>query len=188
MTPAEPCKFRTPISRSHLHGASVKAIFQRGLCKLHKIQEGSFSILEDLHLCRQVQWPAQMPLALFRVIQHEGRPLRHSRRSHRFRHTDRSAATVAGQIRPAKQFINVCVFLLKRLKADSYTGSSWYLKTGVEHCARIRRAAIVAIKRDNTANNIVDNIVSSCVILFWDRISMLYSPKKSAFLLCEIKY
>jgi hypothetical protein len=31
MTTAEPCKFRTPISRSHLHGASVKAIFQRGL-------------------------------------------------------------------------------------------------------------------------------------------------------------
>lgn len=33
MTPAEPCKFRTPISRSHLHGASVKAIFQRGLAE-----------------------------------------------------------------------------------------------------------------------------------------------------------
>ena len=27
MTPAEPCKFRTPISRSRLHGASVKPIF-----------------------------------------------------------------------------------------------------------------------------------------------------------------
>ena len=33
MTPAEPCKFRTPIPRSHLHGASVKAILQRGLAR-----------------------------------------------------------------------------------------------------------------------------------------------------------
>src|SRR6476661_1061552 len=40
MTPAEPCKFRTPISSFSPHGDSVEAIFQRELFKQGIIEAG----------------------------------------------------------------------------------------------------------------------------------------------------
>jgi hypothetical protein len=58
MTPAKPCKFRTPISRSHLHGASVKAIFQRGLFILEQTYRNRSPASTYGRLRPKTVWPA----------------------------------------------------------------------------------------------------------------------------------